>query len=1052
MTPTKYHFDGNGVWENYFEPVSDFTPGDPSCQDKPLVTMDLYHITPGIHGFAEWAPRCWRYQYVPDYMTKPHIPLQEWLQPQRKVANRVLTKYIKFLPHIKDRAESVNPDCSLEENACLGMHIRHSDKAAGRRVVQTDEFLPFADAFAKAGGRWIYLATDSANVVEHIRQNWPANIQKMIRSMGDNVVRSKDEKAVFDIGSHDTTNTEILVEILALSKCQFLIHGLSAVSESSIWINVDLHYTSVNLEDSDHLDPSRFGSLVEKVLSGGNASDIVLQQQRKSHWWKNKSSLVKTKVSPTNEACRGFDGVFHIAQTGRHDGAGTAFFTSVVNQIIYAERHNLKPWIHLGKESEIIYDDDVHSTGPDVSLSGMVHHDVEHVPAPYNQSIFSPGQPVSSTLPLEKTVKGNGIWETYFSPLSDFVPGDASCTGRPLVSMDAQMVTLALNSWSPWSVKTWRYDNVPNDLWNPNNLTLKTWLEPMRIKANKVVKKYFQFHPYLQERANEVNPVDEDNVCLALHLRNSDKGNEKYRTKFPPNKFKSYLQAFVRAGGKHIYIASDSHRVLEYIRLHFPPEVNQIIRTQGPYVVRSTKKWSIPMLEKHHRSNSEALVDILAMSKCSLLLHGNSAVSEAAIYLNLNLHNQSVNWEDDDRMSVDDFEALSRRILEAKKSSKPKLSSPTIVKGDDNRKCRRNAIVYLAQKQHSSYRGRNSYDMLLKSLNYVNKNYLSLGNHANNTDVFIFHTADFGKQDLDEFESRVGTDFRKLVHLVDLQDTTYWKLPPWHENDNKTNWYAFDRFSEGYRRMMHFYAIDIWDFFLDHGKETQCNYEYIMRFDEDSVLHSPIQYDIFDFMKDRKYEYGFRLCAFELAVTQRARAMWKQRWTHKRGPKPLRDDPDMNEMCGVYNNFFIAKLSFFQSAKVKRFTHFIDRGGFIYRRHLGDLMIHSMAIYFYLPSERIHRFLDFTYEHGTVDPTSGCVIWGGIQAGFNDPNALATLDTFYQEKVVNVLNCSANDYMMPMEDLSPTYSHLSMQDAKKFPLRTVMVGKVELPGKGNYSG
>ena len=111
-----------------------------------------------------------------------------------------------------------------------------------------------------------------------------------------------------------------MVEILALSKCQFLIHGLSAVSESSIWINVDLHYTSVNLEDSDHLDPSRFGSLVEKVLSGGNASDIVLQQQRTSHWWKNKSSLVKTAVPPSNEACRGFDGVLHIAQTGSHDG------------------------------------------------------------------------------------------------------------------------------------------------------------------------------------------------------------------------------------------------------------------------------------------------------------------------------------------------------------------------------------------------------------------------------------------------------------------------------------------------------------------------------------------------------------------------------------------------------------------------------------------------------------------------------------------------------------------------------------------------------------
>ena len=171
MTPTKYHFDGNGVWENYFEPVSDFTPGDPSCQDKPLVTMDLYHITPGIHGFAEWAPRCWRYQYVPDYMTKPHIPLQEWLQPQRKVANRVLTKYIKFLPHIKDRAESVNPDCSLEENACLGMHIVILTKPQADELSRLTNFcrsLTHLQKLVGAGSIWQQTLPTSSNTSDKI--------------------------------------------------------------------------------------------------------------------------------------------------------------------------------------------------------------------------------------------------------------------------------------------------------------------------------------------------------------------------------------------------------------------------------------------------------------------------------------------------------------------------------------------------------------------------------------------------------------------------------------------------------------------------------------------------------------------------------------------------------------------------------------------------------------------------------------------------------------------------------------------------------------------
>ena len=62
-------------------------------------------------------------------------------------------------------------------------------------------------------------------------------------------------------------------------------------------------------------------------------------------------------------------------------------------------------------------------------------------------------------------------------------------------------------------------------------------------------------------------------------------------------------------------------------------------------------------------------------------------------------------------------------------------------------------------------------------------------------------------------------------------------------------------------------------------------------------------------------------------------------------------------------------------------------------------MIHSMAVYAFAPQEKIHRFLDFTYEHSTVDKETGCIMWGGIQAGYNDPKSDDTLLSFYQKKV-----------------------------------------------------
>jgi hypothetical protein len=183
--------------------------------------------------------------------------------------------------------------------------------------------------------------------------------------------------------------------------------------------------------------------------------------------------------------------------------------------------------------------------------------------------------------------------------------------------------------------------------------------------------------------------------------------------------------------------------------------------------------------------------------------------------------------------------------------------------------------VYLAQKKHSSY-GRDSYGILLQSMELMNKNYLSLNNHGDNTDVIIFHTSDFTKEDMTAMGKKLGENFRDMLHFVDLFNTTYWKLPHWHKGENPLDkWYAFPQFSEGYRRMMHFFAIDIWNFFEDYGKWSGCKYEYIMRFDEDSFLHSPIGYDIFDFMKSNDYNYGFRLCAYEMQVTQRIWALWR---------------------------------------------------------------------------------------------------------------------------------------------------------------------------------
>jgi hypothetical protein len=181
----------------------------------------------------------------------------------------------------------------------------------------------------------------------------------------------------------------------------------------------------------------------------------------------------------------------------------------------------------------------------------------------------------------------------------------------------------------------------------------------------------------------------------------------------------------------------------------------------------------------------------------------------------------------------------------------------------------------------------------------MHKNYVLLENHKDNADIIIFHTAEFDENEL------------------------------------------------------HWFAIDIWQFFADYNSKTGCDYKFIMQFDEDSFLRSPVRYDIFDFMETNDYYYGFRLCSYEMQVTQHIWKLWRKSYPI---PAPIRDI-DLG-MCGVYNYFFVANLQFFQSPEVTKFLKFVDRQGMIYRRRLGDLMIHSMTIYSFAPMDKIHRFLD----------------------------------------------------------------------------------------------
>ena len=1052
------HFPGTGVWSHYFQPVSDFVPGDKSCEALPYVTLDLKQITPGIHGFAPWAPRCWRYEYLPDYVSQPHIPLHEWLEPHLKLGAQVVERYIRLKPDIWQVVNRVNPGCSID-SPCLGMHIRHSDKANGRRVIAVSEFLPYALAFVHEGGAHIYLATDSLSVLREINDNWPTEVSSRIRTIGDDVVRSSDKTPVFDIGAHDRTNREILIEIAALSVCQYFVHGLSAVSDSVLWLSgAELQARSVNLELPEHMSDASFGTLVQMSDKEVNSSHFPGPDgrpiiSRDQGWWNvGLSSLRWALPTKTQGACEGYEGILLINSVSPGAMVVGAFFTDVVNQLLLAEKLNLIPWIHLGPDADRIYDAAAH--GSSTQSFGLIVDSIQN-----SQGIIQGrlADPDTHEAVERRILVGGGIWSSYFAPVSDFSLHDPTCWAKPVASLDSLGVERL--SIPPESVRAWRYDFIKD--WPKDLSSVATMFSEMRNRGSDIARRYFKLAPYILERSQEVNPVTDTTTCLAVHKRHMVKGG-KYRETVPPTDYIAYMQEFLQAGGDYVYLSTDSLRFLLHLNVSIPDEIIGKIRTQGRNVVRMAKKWPPDWIDSHHRVNSEVLVDIYSMSQCQLMVHSYSTVPEAVIYLNPSLGNQSVNLEKTDRMSPVSFGAMARDIVSRMKRHAPQkaavhLSHPasidtTIVKNATvmrvamERVCRTNAVVYLAQKTHSSYQ-RDSYGHLLHSIELLRENYLSIDGHDENLDIFIFHTSDFDEKDLLELERQFNSSSPGLVRIIDLVGSPYWQRPENLRGESPDRWNAYPLFSEGYRRMIHFFAIDIWQFFADYSQQTGCTYRYIMRLDEDSYIHSPIKYDVFELMRENQYVYGFRMCSYEMKII---RNIWE---IFRRKHPNLTPKRDIDYgMCGFYNNFFVADIKFFMSREVQTFLHFVDSRGAIYRRRLGDLLIHSTAVYAFAEESSIHRFLDFTYEHGTVDSTSNCLMWGGIQAGYSDPKRQVTIGDYYRRMLVE-RSCTANATMLFEQDLSPSYHHKIPPSYRgELSLHTITAGLVELPNKGVLSG
>lgn len=317
------------------------------------------------------------------------------------------------------------------------------------------------------------------------------------------------------------------------------------------------------------------------------------------------------------------------------------------------------------------------------------------------------------------------------------------------------------------------------------------------------------------------------------------------------------------------------------------------------------------------------------------------------------------------------------------------------------------AIVYLAQfsQHHSTYGAQHDIEnntisgnsKLVKSLdllylNYINQDYFS--NNNTNVDILIFYIPEEGEPTNDTLQELQLTN-RPQIQLHPLNSTQYWSLPSnLHERDAIT--WNRPMYSIGYRHMMRWFAIHIWPYLSSRG------YTHVMRLDDDSYIHSPIRYNLFEYMRNHDKVYAFRQPVIEEGVgvgwdTLIDSLVDGYNDTNHRDDGTTTiiisqeqiDEFRKDRRISFYNNFFIANINFFMRPPASTLLKWIDESNLIYTQRTGDLVIHSTVVRLLLPPERIHWFRDFAYQHMTLctkpqcghGVVKGCPQNGGLSRG-----------------------------------------------------------------------
>lgn len=254
------------------------------------------------------------------------------------------------------------------------------------------------------------------------------------------------------------------------------------------------------------------------------------------------------------------------------------------------------------------------------------------------------------------------------------------------------------------------------------------------------------------------------------------------------------------------------------------------------------------------------------------------------------------------------------------------------------------AIIYLARSR------RTDISSLKHSLSVLDLNF----NNQFNYPIIIFHE-DFNESLMDEIQKCTQSKLKF--------ERVKFEIPDFLKKEKIPEFIYVEgfEFSIGYRHMCRFFSG------LIYQNPVLKDYDYYWRLDTDSFLLGKIDYDIFRFMQENGYLYGYLNAGMDRPAV--VNGIWdvtkKYIEINNIQPTFLKKftHGGIWDMTVFGTNFEISRLDFWRSSDFKDYFDYLDKDGGIYKYRWGDACIHFLAVSMFIPENQIHKFSDIAYQH-----------------------------------------------------------------------------------------